>query len=128
MSKKCSAGRHFESEQFCFKCYFSKVNLFIISYYVLLHSLKNSFGKAVFQILAKIEMTRNINRLFSRHFETSQHFDFFSRNYDFYSRGLYTYYGANVITKFRWERFSSGGGAPTRVKVPWSLKRYGFRA
>ena len=27
-------------------------------------SLKNSFGKKVFQILAKIEMTRNKNRLF----------------------------------------------------------------
>ena len=27
-------------------------------------SLKNSFGKVVFQILAKIEMTRNKNRLF----------------------------------------------------------------
>ena len=40
-------------------------------------SLKNSFGKVVFQILAKIEMTRNRNRLFGRHFETVQHFQFF---------------------------------------------------
>ena len=30
-----------------------------------------------FQILAKIEMTRNKNRLFGRHFETVQHFQFF---------------------------------------------------
>ena len=37
-------------------------------------SLKNSFGKVVFQILAKIEMTRNKNWLFGRHFETVQHF------------------------------------------------------
>ena len=36
-------------------------------------SLKNSFGKVVFQILAKIELTRNKNRLFGRHFETVQH-------------------------------------------------------
>ena len=40
-------------------------------------SLKNSFGKVVFQILAKIEMTQNKNRLFGRHFETVQHFNFF---------------------------------------------------
>ena len=40
-------------------------------------SLKNSFGLVVFQILAKIEMTRNKNRLFGRHFETVQHFHFF---------------------------------------------------
>ena len=40
-------------------------------------SLKNSFGKVVFQILAKIEMTRNKNRLFGHHFETVQHFQFF---------------------------------------------------
>ena len=33
-------------------------------------SLKNFFGKMFFQILAKIEMTRNKNRLFGRHFET----------------------------------------------------------
>ena len=37
-------------------------------------SLKNSFGKVFFQILAEIEMTRNENRLFGRHFETVQIF------------------------------------------------------
>ena len=37
-------------------------------------SLKNSVGKVVFQNLAKIEMLRNKNRLFGRHFETEQHF------------------------------------------------------
>ena len=37
-------------------------------------SLKHSFGKVVFQILAEIEMTWNKNRLFGRYFETVQHF------------------------------------------------------
>ena len=40
-------------------------------------SLKNSFGKVVFKILAKIEMTQNKNRLFGRHFETVKHFQNF---------------------------------------------------
>ena len=40
-------------------------------------SLENSFGKVVFQILAKIEMTRNKNRLFGRHFGTVQYFQTF---------------------------------------------------
>ena len=43
-------------------------------------SLKKSFKKVVFQIVAKIKMTRNENRLFSRHFETVQIFIFFSWN------------------------------------------------
>ena len=37
-------------------------------------SLKNSFGKVVFQILAEIEMTRNENWLFGRQFKTVQIF------------------------------------------------------
>ena len=40
-------------------------------------SLKNSFGKVFFQILAKIEMMRNKNRLFGCHSETVQRFHFF---------------------------------------------------
>ena len=40
-------------------------------------SLKNSFGKVVFQNLAKIEMTRNKNWFFGFHFETEQHLNFF---------------------------------------------------
>ena len=40
-------------------------------------SLKNSFGKVVFQILVKIKMTQNKNQLFGRHFETVQHFQLF---------------------------------------------------
>ena len=39
--------------------------------------IEKSFGKVVFQILAKIEMTRNKNKLFGHHFETVQHFQFF---------------------------------------------------
>ena len=36
--------------------------------------MKNSFGKMVFQNLAKIEMTQNKNWLFGSQFETVQHF------------------------------------------------------
>ena len=91
-------------------------------------SLKNSFGKVVFQNLAKIEMTQNKNRLFGRHFETLQHLNsFFCRIVIFYVPYIY---GANCIAKFRWESgFLTGEGfhgtppwAPTGVKVPWSLK------
>ena len=89
-------------------------------------SLKNSFGKMVFQNLAKIEMMRNKNRLFGRHFETLQHFKFFvAELWFFYDPYIYD---ANFIAKFRWEVVS--GGVPwnpppwalTGVKVPWSLK------
>ena len=90
-------------------------------------SLKNSFGKVVFQILAQIEMTQKRNRLFGRHFEMVQHFQFFfCRIVIFYSPYMY---GANFIAKFWWEiGFLKGGvpwnppWAPTGVKVPWSLK------
>ena len=53
-------------------------------------SLKNSFGKVVFQILAEIEMTRNENRLYGRHFETYKYFIFFSWNVVVIS--VYTYF------------------------------------
>ena len=46
-------------------------------------SLKNSFGKVVFKILAKIEMTQNKNQLFVCHFETVQHVENFFQNYSF---------------------------------------------
>ena len=42
---------------------------------------KNSFGKVVFQILAEIEMSRNENRLFGRHFETVKIFYIFFLKY-----------------------------------------------
>ena len=48
-------------------------------------SLKNSFGKVVFQILVKIEMMQNKNRLFGGYFETVQHFqNFFCRIVTFF--------------------------------------------
>ena len=78
-------------------------------------SLKKSFGKVVFQILAEIEMLRNENRLFGRHFETVQIFYFFSRNMVVIS--VYTY-GVKIIKKFRWESGFLGGG------VPWNPPRY----
>ena len=40
-------------------------------------SLKNSFGKVFFQILAEIEMMRNENWLFGRHFEMVQNILYF---------------------------------------------------
>ena len=69
-------------------------------------SLKSSFGKVVFQILAEIEMTRNENRLFGRHFETVQIFYIFSWNVVLIS--VYTY-GVKIIKKFRWESGFLGG-------------------
>ena len=64
-------------------------------------SLKNSFGKVVFRIFTKIEMTRNKNWLFGRHFETVQHFQFFFAGlWFFYSPYIY---GANLIAKFGWK-------------------------
>ena len=88
--------------------------------------MKNSFGKMVFQNLAKLEMTRNKNRLFGRHFETVQHFKFFfCRIVIFYDPYIY---GANFIAKFRWKSGFLRGvpwnppWALTGVKVPWSLK------
>ena len=80
----------------------------------------------VFQNLAKIEMTRNKNRLFGRHFEMVQHFKiFFAELCFFYDPYIY---GANFIAKFWWKSGFLGGfhGTPpwvlTGVKVPWSLK------
>ena len=71
--------------------------------------MKNSFGKMAFQNLAKIEMTRNKNRLFGRHFETVQHFNFFfCRIVIFYDPYIY---GANFIAKFRWESGFLRGGS-----------------
>ena len=64
-------------------------------------SLKYSFGKVVFHILAKFEMMRNKNRLFGRHFATVHYF-FFSR-----IMVLIHIYDANFIAKFRWEKVFS---------------------
>ena len=65
----------------------------------------------VFQNLAKIEMTRNKKRLFGRHFETVQHFNFFfCRIVIFYDPYIY---GANFIAKFIGKWFSQGGSMPS---------------
>ena len=74
-------------------------------------SLKNSLGKVFFQNLAKIEMTRNKNRLFGRHFETVQHL-IFCRIVIFYVPYIY---GANFIAKFGKGVFSGSPWNP-----PWA--------
>ena len=65
-------------------------------------SLKNSFGKVVFQILAKIKMMRNeigyLAAILKRY--NIFIFFFFCRIVNFYSPYIY---GANFIAKFRWE-------------------------
>ena len=63
----------------------------------------------VFQNLAKIEMMRNKNRLFGRHFETVQHFKFFFAELWFFMTCYI--YGANFIAKFRWESGFLRGGS-----------------
>ena len=91
-------------------------------------SLKNSFGKVVFQILAKIEMMGNKNRLFGRHFETVQHVLFF---FLFLCRILISYslYMVQISLQIRLGKWFSTVGslgtplwAPTGAKIPWSLK------
>ena len=90
-------------------------------------SLKNSFGKWVFQILAKIEMTQNKIRLFGRHFETEQHFQIFFPELWFFI--VHTYIVQISLQNSDGKVvFLRGGGsmeppwALTGVKVPWSLK------
>ena len=56
-----------------------------------------------FQIFAEIEMTRNENRLFGRHFETVH---FFSRNIVVISVCTY---GVKIILKIRWKSGFLGG-------------------
>ena len=74
-------------------------------------SLKNSFGKVVFQILAKIEMKQNKNRLFGHHFETVQHFQFFSAEFSFFI------VHANMVQS---SLQNSGGKMVFLGKVPWN--------
>ena len=80
-------------------------------------SLENFFGKVVFQIFAEIEMTRNENRLFGRHFETVQIFNIFFFCWNMVVFSVYIY-GIEMITKFRWENgFLSGGS----MEPPYAL-------
>ena len=74
-------------------------------------SLKNSFGKMVFQNLAKIEMTRNKNRLFGRHFETVQHFEIFFAELWFFMTRTYM-----VQISLQ----NSGGKVVFSGGVPWN--------
>ena len=60
-------------------------------------SLKNSFGEVFFQFFAEIEMTRNENRLFGRHFETVQTiYSFFMKYGCDKCIGLYTWCKDNL--------------------------------
>ena len=63
-------------------------------------SLKNSFGKVVFQISAKIEMTRNKIGYLAAILKRYNIFNFFCRIVIFYSPYIYD---ANFIAKFGWE-------------------------
>ena len=112
-------------------------------------SLKNAFEKVVFQILAKIKMTRNKNRLFGGHFETVQFFliiflfiylfvfffficifffffFFCCRIMILYSAYIYvqisSQYSAGKVVFYGWVTRTPPPWAPTGVKVPWSLK------
>ena len=85
-------------------------------------SLKKSFEKVVFQIVAKIEMTQNKNPLFGRHFETIQHFNFFFSELCFFI--AHTYMVKISLLNSGGKVVFLGGvppWAPTGVKVPWSL-------
>ena len=54
--------------------------------------------KVVFQILAKVEVRRNENRLFGCHFETVQHFNFlFSRIMIFLSSAYIYIYSSSIL-------------------------------
>ena len=92
-------------------------------------SLKNSFGKVVFQNLATIEMTRNKNWLFGRHIEMVQHLKFFLQNCDFLCPVHIGPPMMQISLQNSGGKVVFSGGfhgtppwAPTGVKVPWSLK------
>ena len=72
-------------------------------------SFKNSFGKVVFQILAKIETKIGyLAAILKRYNNLFIYFFFFCRIVIFYCPYIY---GANLIAKFLWESgFLKGGG------------------
>ena len=74
-----------------------------------------------FQILAKIEMTRNKNRLFGRHFETVQHFQYFFFFAELWFFIVHTY---RPMVQISLQNLAGKvifyGWAPKGVKVPWS--------
>ena len=93
------------------------------------NSLKNSFGKVVFQILAKIEMTRNKIDYLSAILKQYNIliFSFFCRIIIFI---VHTYNivqipsqnSAGKVVFYGWVPRTLPPWAPTGVKVPWSLK------
>ena len=81
-------------------------------------SLKNSFGKVVFQNLAKIEMTRNKNWFFGFHFETEQHLIFFFyRIVIFIARSYMCKFHCKILVG-KW--FSRGGFMEPPLGTNWS--------
>ena len=93
-------------------------------------SLKNSFGKVVFQILGKIEITQNKNWLFGRHFETVQHciflIFFFCRIVNFiahtYMVQISLQNSGGKVVFYGWVPRTPPPWAPPGIKVPWSFK------
>ena len=77
-------------------------------------SLKNSFGKVIFRILAEIEMTlaKWKSVIWPPFWNGTNILYFFSWNVVVTS--VYTY-GVKIIKKFRWESGFLGGGG-----VPWN--------
>ena len=83
-------------------------------------SLKNSFGKVVFQILAEIEMSQNENRLFGPHFEMV-HIFYILFSWNMVVISVYIY-GVKIIKKFqsRWESGFLKGGS---MEPPYALTK-----
>ena len=88
--------------------------------------IEKFFWEVVFQILAKIEMMRNKNRLFGRRFETVKHFQIFSAEFWIFIAHTYMVQislqnsgGKKVF--YAWVPRNPPSWAPTGVKVPWSL-------
>ena len=117
-----------------FKCYFSYINLFMFSYFepnFIEKFLKFCFCLCFlflilflffffFQILAKIEMTWNKNRLFGHHFETV-HFILFYLFIGFFFFRIMIFYSAyiNFIAKFWWKSGFRGSMDPHGHQREW---------
>ena len=127
---------------FCFKCYYSNVNLFMFSYFES-NSIEKFLWESVFffffvfvffffllrllffQFLAKIEIIGNKNRLFGCHLKryniekkkkkTMENYDFFF----FFNMVQISLQNSGGIVVFLGTPPPTW--APTEVKVPWSL-------
>ena len=78
-------------------------------------SLKNSFGKVVFQILTEIEMTRNQNRLLAAILKLYKYFIFFSWSMVVISVYIY---GVKIILKKSGVKMVFSGGS---MEPPYAL-------